>query len=228
MKIIKNICFVVLAYMIFTVSTVSALEKTFTNSNDVTMSMDEKKSVEILFGKDYINKISKKEFEHYQKYFQNPNEIEHMVFPLSTNDKSLNASVIRNGNDAVIFLKLTWLRVPYIKSYDVMGIRYGNVTFKNLSVDIANPNFATVINTEYRSNGFGTIIQLKNSNPSTITQVIEVSGSGNVYASYQHSNQNISLLDARSFSISANGLGNVFDFNKNYLFDNMSGIVINV
>ena len=45
-------------------------------------------------------------------------------------------------------------------------------------------------------------------------QTFTVSGSGRVYASYQHAKSSVSQADSKSFSISSSGLGNVFYFSS--------------
>ena len=56
----------------------------------------------------------------------------------------------------------------------------------------------------------------------------QTKASGTVYASYQHAVKNISLNSSTNYVFSANGLGNVFLFNDNSLFDKMQGVSLNI
>ncbi len=209
---------------------------TYTNPKEVTMTLTEKRSIEKLFGNEYLNEMTQAEFDKYQIYFQNPESIitdvievpGHIsLYASENNAKKLSINKTSTSGSTLVTINLQWLQIPYIKSYDVMGARFEGVSLSgNVNTFISN-NFASIASTNIKNNGFGVSLKL-NSGASTgsIIQSFEVTGSGTVYASYNHAIQNISLLDSQSFTISANGLGRVFQFQKNYLFDSMNGVSV--
>lgn len=218
---------------IFILSTANA-STNYVNGKNVSMTLIEKRSIEKLFGTEYLNEITQEEFNNYQQYFQNPeliqtNSIENTgyISPYSSDNRytSLSISKTSTSGSTLVTITLRWLQVPFIKSYDVMGARFEGVSLKNNVNTFVSNNFATIASKSIKNNGFGVSLKLNNNaSTGTITQSFEVTGSGTVYASYQHAMQNVTLLDSQSFTISANGLGNVFQFSKNYLYDGMKGI----
>ena len=80
-------------------------------------------------------------------------------------------------------------------------------------------------------NGFGVSIKLLSSgNNMRITQTFRISGTGKLYASYQHATSNISLADSQKFNISNSGYGGVFLFDNliRKYYDGMGGVDISV
>ena len=54
------------------------------------------------------------------------------------------------------------------------------------------------------------------------------SGSGTIYASYQHAKTNVTLATSKKYTIAQGGYGNVllFDNNVQIKYDNMTGVSI--
>ena len=133
-----------------------------------------------------------------------------------------------------ISITATWKYSPNVRSYDIIGAYLSNVNM------IGNP-VTRVSSTEgltspsatiSSSLGFGSVVKL----PATAGNIVvnttfEIIGSGTVFGSYQHAKSTISLANARSFSISYSGLGNVFYFSNMNIrakYDAMQGVSVNV
>lgn len=145
--------------------------------------------------------------------------------------------IIKNGS--LITLQLTWLNLPSIRSYDVMGVRLdGGVNLKgtpSFSQTYMKDGIYEKSSTNYLqifSNGFGTSFLLPNGTINDLVQSIDFfySGSGRIYGSYQHAKKNISLANSKKYIISHIGYGNVIEFDssiKSY-YDAMSGVYLDI
>lgn len=215
----------------FLVKSVSASE-IYINSNGVKITTTEKKFITNFFGEDYLELITQEEFDQYKDYFQDSSKIQKNSIILRATDpkKALTITKVSQDSKTLISIKNIWNATPIVKSYDVIGARFEGVTLISTPVvRITNSNFADNITTIKKMNGFGSIIQLKNGNSiATIYQTFEVAGNGKVYGSYQHATSNVSLNDCKNFRIIANGLGNVFSFPNNNVYDNMYGVSISI
>lgn len=140
--------------------------------------------------------------------------------------------ITRNGN--FINANLLWVQNPATRSYDVFGIRFlgphivGTPLFRE---------YYTINNTTYSSssysrkdfsNGFGISVQLPSYNNLESDMTFTYSGSGTIYASYQHAKNTVTLAQSKKYTISANGYGNVllFDSSIRIKYDNMTGVSI--
>ena len=132
-----------------------------------------------------------------------------------------------------IFVTATWLGDPTVKSYDDIGVyldgpsKLGSVTTVAYS-DTEN-NYAAA--TKYQTEGFGASVLLPQTGDDIIiNQSFNYTGTGTVYASYQHAMLNTTLAVAQSFNISDIGYGGVFDFynNADLVYDNMNGVDLDV
>ena len=179
----------------------------------------------------------------YEDFYNDPNiivntnsNIKNTISPyssfLETNYKELKiTSVTSQSTNKMIVVTVSWKAAPKVKSYDVIGFRLYNTSLKSSVITMTNVNGSSQSIAGYKefSNGYGASIKLPSDSTSiTVQQTFRVSSGGTVYASYQHAVKNISLSNSLDFSISSNGLGNVFMFNNNNLFDQMSGVSINI
>ena len=224
---------------------VSAKEKPYyTNHNGVEMNETEYKNVLKINGLESLDNLTQDMFDEYLDFYSSPNlKIETIsndnfydLIPYSqthdTNYKKLKISTITSQTSSkMIVVRLEWKAIPNVKSYDVMGVRLYNTSFQSsisnlMLFDGVNK---TIDGSKQFSNGYGASIKIPD-NCSTILlqQSFKVAPGGRVYASYQHAIRNISLADSTNFSISDNGLGSVFAFGNNNLFDKMAGVDITI
>jgi len=140
--------------------------------------------------------------------------------------------ITRNGD--FINANLRWIQNPQVRSYDVFGIRFlgphivGTPLFRE---------YYTIGNTTYSSssysrkdatNGFGISVKLPVYNELESDLTFTYSGSGTIYASYQHAKTNVTLATSKKYTIAQGGYGNVllFDNNVQIKYDNMTGVSI--
>lgn len=132
-----------------------------------------------------------------------------------------------------ITVRLDWNIQPKVKNYDVMAVRFSGVKLDSLfSVKYIfgdNNESQQISGIKTFDNGLGFSFKLPTSKISNIFLDFFVSGSGTIYATYQHSTTNkINYTQSRNFYISSSGLGGVLSF-KNGIdkyYDNMNGVSI--
>lgn len=217
-----------------------ASEIYYVNKNNVMMSEVEYNNIARIHGDYFVDEITLEIFEENKEYYSNPNvvietsESEDVYLPRSTifesSFKSIKITKTSTSTSAnLIVVTADWKQMPKIKSYDVIGVRLVNTSFANNITTMAffdGKSYSPAGTNQFNS-GYGASIKLIECNNSIkIQQVFKAYAGGTVYASYQHSVKNISLADSKNFTISANGLGSVFKFNNNNLFDQMSGVRI--
>ena len=177
--------------------------------------------------KDYNNFISSKLIDK---------EIETkklLIVPLSQsyNDgtEELKISKVCSSN-CYISVTLTWLKLPTVKSYDVMGAYLdGTSLIGEPTTTIDTGSSSLVSNYKYFINGFGNSIKLQD-NTKVVNQTFRVNKGGTVYATYQHANSSISLANSQNYTISKSGYGHVFAFSgtAKSIYDNFGGVDISV
>ncbi len=147
-----------------------------------------------------------------------------------------------------IIMNVEWFKVPMIKKYDILAVRWNKsmptsnvVSFigeqscvdKNGKGLVANYQLGSG-NQKITTNGFGQIMNIFDNASSglELNFVLEFANSiGNTaYGTYQHArNSNITLAQAKSYSIQTGGLGNVVYFSnatvRNY-YDAMQGVQV--
>lgn len=241
----KKKLFIVLA--MFCISSVKAneTEKYYINSKGTVMSEIEYNNILKINGKEFLDIVNSKTLEKYKEFYSEEvldiktnyveDSSEDGVVPMSgfyeTNFKRLDISTVTVGTNKLVVVTLRWKAMPKIRIYDVLGVRLVDSTFQS-SVDtyatfdgIQNP----ISDSKKFANGYGASIKLPSSCSSiTINQMFKVSTGGTVYASYQHSTRNIALSRSLDFTISSTGIGSVFNFGNNDLFDKMTGVHISV
>lgn len=150
----------------------------------------------------------------------------------STSYKSINLI----NNNGVITLELKWKKDPKIRSYDVLAVRLQGLSLGRILSfkQIYSYNGSMKINTNATqkifNNGFGESFLLPNGENLECVVTFVVSGSGKVFATYQHATSNISLNDSTNYTLSELGLGSVLLFNNGIgeKYDRMAGVNINI
>lgn len=230
----KKSMFLLLTFMVLFTMTVNVnAQNIYTNNYGIELNENEIKSIEKLYGKEYVNKITQEEYDTYKDFISSPTKIQsksvNLFSPLS-NVKTLTINKSQNGDQTLIVIIAHWHQSSNILSYDVIGARLDRVTLISTPYTaVSNKNVFEVKSTRTLSNGLGSVVKLNgDTSQEKITQTFLVQGHGVVFASYQHAMRNINLADAEDFNISITGLGSVFNFRNNSLFDNMNGVNITV
>ena len=133
-----------------------------------------------------------------------------------------------------IAITAQWKYSPNVRSYDLIGAYLSGVTMASGIASKINYSGGTIWPSAEvtASNGFGSVLKLPTSGSNIVASTtFDVNGSGTVFGSYQHAKSTISLNNAKSFSISFSGLGNVHYFsnlNIRNKYDAMQGVSIGV
>jgi hypothetical protein len=142
-----------------------------------------------------------------------------------------------------VTLLATWKFIPATRSFDVIGFRGYDLSFRNGSQEgqqiyVLSDNSYHTINYSWNgtnikkfSNGFGISMNIVNNNIKALQLLIEcdVSVNGNgptISGSYQHAVTSVSLANSQNYTLGVSGLGNVFVYPYNIAskYDGMSGI----
>ena len=247
-KALKVLVIVVCFSVILGTRNVSAKEVAYTNEKGFEFTQDEYNFFTKVYGQKFVQKYLDQDI--YNQFpdtdFANA-EVATKVYTtnesrqnpskdspyFSSPAKSLQISKYCNSILCKIYVTATWLGDPSIKSYDDIGVyldgpsRLGTATTVAYS-DTEN-NYAAA--TKYQTDGFGASVLLPQTGDDIIVlQTFNYTGTGTVYASYQHAMVNTVLTVAQSFDISAIGYGGVFDFynNADLVYDNMNGVDLDV
>lgn len=226
---------------------VSAKEVAYTNEKGFEFTQDEYNFFKKIYGQKFVkkyldqdiyNQFSNTDFANaevttkvYSTNESRQNPTKDSPF-FSSPAKSIQISKYCSSILCKIYVTVTWLGDPTVKSYDDIGVyldgptRLGSAS--TVAYSTSNNNFAEA--TKYQTDGFGASVLLPEGNDIIISQIFNYNGTGTVYASYQHAMVNTVLSMAQSFNISDIGYGGVFDFynNADLIYDNMNGVDLDV
>lgn len=219
-----SICF------IQSINKVNASEDNFTNK--------EKQYIEELYGNDYILSAEEKAWIKNMNIDSNGYSIvsnDDFIAPYDMATETEMKSIRISNSNGKVTIVSSWKKEFQVKNYDVIAARFQNASWNE------NKKYFSIINssTKYKctdfkvfENGVGCSFKLPNRVKNMlVTLYFEVSGSGIVYATYQHSKTNrLTLNDSKNYSLSANGYGKVLQFNNKVApyYDNMRGVEINI
>lgn len=150
----------------------------------------------------------------------------------TTSYKSLSISSSCNSSNCLIIISLEWLANPAVRSYDVIGALFHNVTRQSTPittyVDSISSN--TTGTYKYASDGVGASLKLGTGSNILVTQQFYVSRGGTVFGSYQHATSAVTLNESRDYTFSIAGFGSVFAFGSagRDAYDGMAGVDIAV
>lgn len=249
MKKFLNYVMIFVLLMIITTS-VNAQEIYYENNNGVIFTKEEYDFFSKMYYDGYQASMTEEDMHMFEGYELNAKNVESSIYV----DKSFNPGTIQTkgnyhetqakilkiskltGNmDPVISIIAQWKYSPNVRSYDLIGAYFsGNI---NMASGISSKviydggsNYTSANITS--SNGFGSVLLLPaNGRNIVVSTTFAVTGSGTVFGSYQHAKSVISLNNAKTFSISYSGLGNVFYFsniNIRAKYDAMQGVSIGV
>ncbi|MBR1413074.1 MAG: hypothetical protein IJ574_00185 [Bacilli bacterium] len=149
----------------------------------------------------------------------------------STANKKVEISKATGGNTYLTTVA-TWFNSPSTRSYDVIGAYLSGPTLVNTGSAYATATGGTNngTGTQIQTHGFGTSVKLPSGSSVRVVQTFSVSGSGTVYASYQHATSSISLANSKKYNIAYSGYGHVFSFYgaASGVYDGMGGVDIAV
>ena len=140
------------------------------------------------------------------------------------------------NNSGYITISLVWKIMPKIRSYDVIAARLngvsisGAISFKQTYIKDGSTNISYSSTRREFDNGVGFSFKLSEYENLEISLSFQIKGNGNIYASYQHATNLVTLSQSKQYSLSSIGYGNVILFDnsvKNY-YDAMSGVSISV
>lgn len=246
MKKVVTLLFCILGTFVFSLTIVNADEAFYTNEKGVSLTEEEYNFISELYWEGYHHNLTP---DDYNKFASNNlfgqeitkvtyDEDEHRINPTrgdihETSAKRLTISKVCGATICSITTILRWKGDPVTKSYDVMGSYiYGN-NLSRVSTPITYLDYSggsiNCLDIKYNGNHFGTTVKLQNSSTNmVISQTFEVSGSGIVFASYQHAMSNTTLGNSKLYNFSMGGYGGVFSFYGAAVgvYDGMGGVGI--
>lgn len=169
-------------------------------------------------------------------------------YQTSSKKLSISYALFEGEIYPLALMDVEWFTIPMIKKYDILAFRwetsmptsnvieyFGTQTCEDKNGNVLQANYnLNSENLKIVSNGIGQIMNLFNDAANNLELNLEVyfkKAPGKVmYGSYQHArNSNITLTQAKSYSIKSGGLGNVVDFSnstvRNY-YDGMKGLQV--
>lgn len=151
-----------------------------------------------------------------------------------TNSKRLSVSKVC-GTTCLISTSVEWLKSPVVRSYDVIGAYFDGISLystpQTIVMNSVDSRTISTYKADSSGHGFGVSAKLISTGSDMyLTQTYRVSGSGTLYASYQHATSSISLANSKRYTISLLGYGSVFLFDtpiQGY-YDGMNGVSISI
>lgn len=222
------------------INNVSASEVYYSNSNGILLTKKEYDFISEILWDGYQENMTMDEYNiilsnGVSKDIQKEEYIPMTPFATThtTNAKSLSITKASFSNYTLISVTTKWLGSPVVRSYDLIGAYLDRVSLMG-SVATRLSSTSGAYSSSYiksDSNGFGVSIKLPDTGTDIIvSQTFKVTGSGNVYASYQHATSNIILANSQNYTISRLGSGGVFLFDNSIynIYDRMGGVNISI
>lgn len=245
-KIIPNALFILFIFVFIVSEDVSAYsEENYINSENVEIKYDLYKELCTIYSEGYIEFITQDKFDLIKdNRLSDIDVIEVNDFPLISTLSSSHTTtykrlkIIKNG--MLITLQLTWLNIPTVRSYDVMGIQWSssfdpdwNSYSGKQTSNVGTTNYTAAKSPGYFKEYSHAITLAMNlyDSATSLTNYLEItgtcSGTININGSYQHATKDISLANLNNnYGLNANGLGGMFDFwgAASGVYDGMAGV----
>lgn len=236
-KAVIIVCFLTCIFM----SSAKASEYYYTNNQGINFTKEEYDYISKIYWEGYQNTM---DLNSYNRILEKglPINVETKEYmPLSlfseyheTKSKKMKIAKSNFGSYSLITISVEWITNPVVRSYDVIGAYLEGpklVTGSIYTEIFSDTNTIQSNEIKQSSNGFGVSIKLpKTEKNLKVSQSFRVTGSGHIYASYQHAKKSITLVNSKKYTISKSGYGKVFEFDntvKNY-YDAMGGVDINI
>lgn len=214
------------------------------NKNGIEVSDKEYKFINDFYGEGFFNNMTKEEYDWIRDLNLENSKVsinryyEHSttITPYSTVHRTTNKELTIASSCTTIctiVIKAEWITNPGIRSYDLIGARFKNVSLasSNIQTKVSSSNGIEYFNnTKVFANGLGTSVKLPTSASNIkVEQKFYTTAGGTVFGSYQHAIKNISLLTSQSYVIDISGIGGVFRLTGDAIgsFDQMAGVSIN-
>lgn len=239
--ILRKVIFITILFLIISIREVNAqTDEYYENDNGVIVSKKEYQFINDFYGENYFLNMDLVDYEWIEDLNIDNSELEikrvydfnhsSRATAITQYGKSLTIAKSCSSN-CVIIVNCQWNILPSIRSYDVIGARFSGTT---LVSDTINTKLTSSNGTEYFNSvqrftsGFGVSVKLPTGSNISIEQKYTVARDGTVYASYQHSQSNISLATSKLYTINSTGYGSVFKFygNASGVYDEMEGVYI--
>ena len=161
-----------------------------------------------------------------------------------TTAKKITMSILGGSTWNYVTFTATWKGIPSTRSFDVIGIRGFDASFRNGSQDgeqvyKVNGEVKAVdyawngTNIKKFDNGFGISMNIVNDNITALQLTINCDFSAKsttpaMYGSYQHAVANVSLAQSQNYTLGGAGLGRVFvyPYSISQKYDGMTGLQI--
>ena len=237
----KSVCqFLTLVMCIVGIQTVHATEIYYTNQYGVEFTKDQYDFFSAMYSEGYQEMITPEVFGMFEEEIMKPELVKSKTYieylPYSTMATTISSSaktlkISRAvGTRCSVSVSLDWKVSPATRSYDVMGAYLPNSTLTSTPTTVVTAGSYTSLESDVKktSTGFGVSFKLPSQDYIKIAQTFNTTTGGRVYASYQHSMDNVSLSVSKDYTIGYAGLGNVFDFYTNARghYDSMEGVYI--
>lgn len=245
--LVFGICFYFCSFIICA----NADDVYYTNSNNVSMTKEEYDFFSEMYWDGYQEYITEALYNKFHTYGYFNGTIEKVEYDENLNKNIINSEPSRGlihettakkltmskscyGNFCFVDITLQWKGDPNIKSYDVIGaLLYGNITLLTEPDTVLHYSGGNLFYGDeyYVGDGFGTSVKLQNSSSNMIiSQSYDLSGSGTLYASYQHATKNITKATSQKYTVGFGGYGGVFHFYGAAVgkFDQMGGVYATV
>lgn len=230
-------------FMIFSMPKIYASDNVYINSNNVKIEKNLYLNLCDVYSNNYVEFITQETFDSIKNNDLSEIQVTEYIdqFSAITRQGSLTTDyktlkIIKNGN--LVSLILRWLILPITRSYDVFGIRFdqinlnGAVSFKQTYIENNILKLSSSAYFKSLNNGFGVSFLLPGYNTNSLESYIEfnVTGSGNIYGTYQHAQKVVSLSDSMNYTLSSSGYGAVLNFDSSVKekYDGMGGVNISI
>lgn len=162
-----------------------------------------------------------------------------------TSSKKLTILVLNAGSRKRITLTNTWLKLPKVRSYDVMAVRITDKSYDIGSNGFSAHQYYDNSSVSYSLNGdnvrqpgfflshpgIGVSMNIVDSVSSSLSNTMVltlVNGKDKykVFGTYQHATSKVTLAQSKDYDIEAGGLGNVLKFSSSVAgkYDGMQGV----
>ena len=247
-RFIKTILTLVICFCaILGIENVNAKEVFYTNDKGFELTQDEYNFFNQIYGKKFVKKYLDESV--YNEY----SDIDFKTVEVTTkksrqdNTSRINptrdnpivystAKEVRMSKLCGILCRIVttaeWYAEPSVKSYDDIGAYLDGPTRLSPPATAVYSSLSTggEETVKYDTDGFGAVVQIPQGEDVVVTQSFSYSGTGHIYASYQHAMSTSSLAIAQQFNIDIIGFGNVFDFYGDAfeIYDEMQGVDLTV
>lgn len=250
----KRLVFLLLGINVILLSGIinaNADEIYYTNNNNVSMTKAEYDYFGELYFEGYQEYVTTSEYNKFKtrNYFEGTIQKveydesitgtpENHMMPRATihetNAKKLTIAAGCAGGICTMVTTLQWKGTPRVKSYDVIGaLLYNNITLLDEPITRLYYSGGTISYSDekYSGDGFGTSVKLRESTTNIrVNQTFDITGTGTVYASYQHAVETITKATSQLYTIGYGGDGGVFHFYGAAadVFDQMGGVYMTI